>query len=145
MITEHEPTTQELQLIDDEVECTVGRASPLIEKLQELYTENDALRRQLDAVPYYVFASLKMHERGEMIIPSLAEWLGMEPSAITIERITDLGYTVIVRRMGRVPFGVILRRARRYGGKTIAIYAAGETIAAALERAWTKAEAKAKS
>lgn len=36
------------------------------------------LKRQLDAVPRYVFACLKMRERGEMVIPSLIEWLGTE-------------------------------------------------------------------
>ncbi len=69
------------------------------------------------------------------------ERFGMEESAITIEGLTSLGYTVIVRRMVRVPFGVVLRRAGRYGTKTVAVYAAGETIAHALSRAWTKAEA----
>lgn len=116
--------------------------SDLIERERVLEAQLRTANDKLNAVPYYVFASINMRERGEMIIPSLTEWIGMEESAITIEGLTDLGYTVIVRRMGRVPFGVVLRRARHYGGKTVVVYAAGETIADALSRAWAKAEAK---
>lgn len=107
---------------------------------------------KLAAVPQYVFWCLNARERGEMIIPSLSEWLGgpremasFPPFSAEDGLIDDVmrqGYAIWIRPMVRVRFGVILRRAGRYGAKAIAVYGAGDTLAAAIERALSKAERK---
>ena len=40
-----------------------------------LIAEIRELRAKLDAVPGYVFACINARERGEMVLPSLGEWL----------------------------------------------------------------------
>ena len=43
-----------------------------------LIAEVRALRAKLDAVPGYVFACINARERGEMVLPSLGEWLAWQ-------------------------------------------------------------------
>lgn len=149
MNTEYELTPSELQLIDTETAKAVTKLAPIINAARELESEISDLRHQLnaanarlDAVPAYVFSAIQMHERGEMIIPSLNEWLGVETTYASVEDVTHMGYTVIIRRMVRVQFGVILRRRWRGGTRPVAVYAAGETVSAALSRALLKMEGK---
>lgn len=153
----NELSADELRLIDSEVDKVVANNAELLGILSRLQSEHcDLIEREhilesrLAAVPRYVFWCLNERERGRDVFPSLGEWLGelsesekyppFNAEDGLIDSITQRGYAVWIRRMGRVPFGVILRRAGRYGAKTVAVYGAGETLPIALERALSKAE-----
>ncbi len=138
----------------DKLEIERATLLSILSRLQsehsDLIERERMLESKLAAVPRYVFWCLNERERGRDVFPSLGEWLGelSEPEGYPpytaedglIDGITRRGYAVWVRRMGRVPFGVVLRRAGRYGAKPIVVYGAGETLPIALERALSKAE-----
>lgn len=133
-----------------DAEKTEAAFSRLQSEHSDLIERENALESKLAAVPRYVFWCLNERERGRDVFPSLSEWLGefAEPEKYPpfnaedglIDSIMQRGYAVWIRRMRRVPFGVILRRAGRYGAKTVTVYGAGETLPIALERALSKAE-----
>jgi len=138
----------------DKLEAQNAELLGILSRLQsehcDLIERENALESKLAAVPRYVFWCLNERERGRDVFPSLCEWLGelSEPEEYPpftaedglIDGITRRGYAVWIRRMGRVPFGVILKRAGRYGAKPVVVYGAGETLPIALERALSKAE-----
>jgi len=53
-------------------------AKDFVREIRTLQAKNDALRAKLDAVPGYVFACINARERGEMVLPSLGEWLAWQ-------------------------------------------------------------------
>ena len=138
----------------DKLEAQNTELLGILSRLQsehcDLIEREHILESRLAAVPRYVLWCLNERERGRDVFPSLGEWLGelsesekyppFNAEDGLIDSITQRGYAVWIRRMRRVPFGVILRRAGRYGAKTVAVYGAGETLPIALERALSKAE-----
>ena len=55
-----------------------------------------------------------------------------------IESVLRNGYSIWIMRMKRVPYGVVIRSGLRYTIAPIIAYGAGETIAAAIDRAMEK-------